>query len=182
MKSRLEELFNSKLRGDLLKELGLDNVMQVPRMSKIVVNSGVKDAVSDSKVLNVVKDVISKIACQSAARTYAKKSIAGFKLREGMPIGVMVTLRGWRMYDFLDKLINIALPCVRDFQGVTRKFDGNGNYTLGIKDWMVFPEVDYDHVDHVRGLSISIHTTAETDEAASALLKQFKMPFKRVEG
>jgi large subunit ribosomal protein L5 len=181
MKSRLEELFNTKLKGDLQKEIGVENVMQVPRIAKIVLNSGVKDAVSDSKVLNVVKEVITKITGQSAARTYAKKSIAGFKLREGMPIGVMVTLRGWRMYDFLDKLINVSLPCVRDFQGVTRKFDGHGNYTLGIKDWMIFPEVDYDDVDHVRGLSISIHTTATTDEVASALLKQFKMPFKRVE-
>ena len=179
MKSRFEELYQTKLRAELQKELSFKNVMQVPAISKIVLNTGVKEAVSDSKILNVVKDVIDKIAGQNSVKTYAKKSIAGFKLRKGVPLGVMATLRGKRMYNFLDKLINISLPGVRDFQGVTTSFDGNGNYTLGIKDWMIFPEVDYDRVDHVRGLSISIQTTALKDDAAYALLKSFGMPFKK---
>ena len=178
MKSRLETLYKEKIRALLQSELGLANVMQVPRISKIVLNTGVKEAVNDSKVLNVVKDVIEKVAGQTAVRTKAHVSIAGFKLREGMSVGVCVTLRGARMYNFLDKLINLALPCVRDFQGVTNKFDGHGNYNLGIKDWMVFPEVDYDVVDHSRGLNISVHTTARTDHHARALLKSFNMPFK----
>ena len=179
MKSRLEELFKTKMMGELQEELGLSNVMQVPRITKVVLNTGVKDAVADSKVLNTVREIISQIAGQSAVKTYAKKSIAGFKLRKGMPIGVMVTLRSYKMYNFLDKLVNVALPCVRDFQGVATKLDGNGNYTLGLKDWMVFPEVDYDNVDHVRGLSITIHTTALSDKAGLALLRGFKMPFQK---
>jgi len=179
MSSRLEELYKTKLRTALQKELNLKNVMQVPRLSKIVINTGVKDAVGDSKVLNVVHKIISDIAGQSAVQTRAKHSIAGFKLREGAPIGVMVTLRKQKMYDFLDKFISVALPGVRDFQGVTTKFDGNGNYNVGIRDWFVFPEVDYDQVDKARGLNITIHTTAKDDDAAYALLKSFNMPFKR---
>lgn len=164
---------------NLQKELGLENVMQVPRLSKIVINTGVKDAVGDSKVLNAVRDIISDIAGQSAVRTRARNSIAGFKLREGAPIGVMVTLRKKQMHDFLNKLINIALPGVRDFRGVTTKFDGNGNYNLGIRDWFVFPEVDYDTIDKSRGLNITIHTTAKDDEGARALLKSLNMPFRK---
>ena len=179
MDSRLEKLYKSKLRLDLFKDLKLENVMQVPRVSKIVLNIGVKDAVGDSKVLNTVQDVMSRIAGQNAVRTRARKSIAGFKLREGSPIGVMVTLRKQKMYDFLDKLINIALPGVRDFQGVTVNFDGSGNYNVGIRDWFVFPEVDYDQIDKSRGLNISIHTTAKDDETARALLEKFDMPFQK---
>lgn len=179
MSSRLEELYKNQLRQELKKELGLQNIMQVPRLSKIVLNSGVKDAVADSKVLNVVQEIMSNISGQVAVKTMAKKSIAGFKLREGVAIGVMVTLRGKKMYDFLDKLINLALPCVRDFHGVGVKFDGSGNYNLGVRDWFIFPEVDYDEVDRAQGLSITIHTTAKDDNAARALLKSFNMPFAR---
>lgn len=177
--SPLEELYNTKLRFDLQKELKLENIMQVPRISKVVLNTGVKEAVGDSKVLNGIQEVINKIAGQASVRTRARKSIAGFKLREGFPIGVTVTLRKDKMYSFLDKLINIALPAVRDFQGVGKKFDGNGNYNLGIKDWFVFPEVDYDEIDRARGLNISIHTTASSDNEAYALLKGFNMPFSK---
>lgn len=177
MESRLKKLYKEEICNNLKKELDLKNIMQVPKVSKIVLNMGVKDAVGDSKVLKLIQEVITNIAGQHAVRTYAKKSIAGFKLREGMPIGVMVTLRGNRMYDFLDKLINITIPRVRDFHGLRVKLDGNGNYNLGIKDWMVFPEIDYDTVDRPRGLNVTIHTTAKTDEHAVALLKSFNMPF-----
>ena len=178
MKTRLEEIYKSKLQGELKTELSLDNVMQVPRISKIVVNTGVKEAVADSKVLNICKDVLDSITGQASVRTYARKSIAGFKLRQGQAIGVMVTLRGAKMYEFLDKLINLALPGVRDFQGVSAKLDGNGNYNLGVKDWMIFPEVDYDKVDRSRGLNITVHTTTSHDDHAKALLKKFGMPFR----
>jgi len=178
MNARLEALYKDKIRGELQKELSLENVMQVPRITKIVINTGVKEAVSDSKVLNVVKDIIDRIAGQASVKTKARQSIAGFKLREGALVGVMVTLRGKKMYAFLDKLIHLALPCVRDFQGVSTNFDGRGNYNLGVKDWMIFPEVDYDIVDHSRGLNISIETTAVNDDHARALLKQFSMPFR----
>lgn len=179
MDSRLEELYKNKLRFDLQKELKLENIMLVPRITKIVLNVGVKDAVGDSKVLNSIQEILTQIAGQYAVRTVAKKSIAGFKLREGSPIGVMVTLRRGQMYNFLDKLINIALPAVRDFQGIGQKLDGNGNYNLGIRDWFVFPEVDYDAVDKVRGLNITIHTTATNDEMGRALLKSFNLPFRK---
>ena len=177
MKSRMEELYRKEIVSKLQKELNLDNVMQVPRISKIVLNMGVKEAVADSKVLNGIRDLICLIAGQSAVKTFAKKSIAGFKLREGSPIGVMVTLRRKRMYDFLDRLINVAIPNIKDFHGVKPGFDGNGNFNLGIKDWMVFPEVDYDKVDKARGLNLTIQTTAKSDEHAKALLKSFNMPF-----
>ncbi len=178
MKSRLEDLYKEKVRSSLKEQLKLKNIMQVPRVEKIVLNMGVKDAVADSKVLKKVEDIISKIAGQVTVRTKAKKSIAGFKLREGMPIGVMVTLRGENMYNFLDRLINIAIPRIKDFHGLKPKLDGNGNYNLGLKDWMVFPEVDYDNVDKSRGLNITIQTTAKADDHAIALLKSFNMPFK----
>lgn len=179
MESRLEKLYKEKFRTELKTELGLKNIMQVPKVLKVVINISSKEAVVDSKVLNSIKDVIEKIAGQAAVKTKAKKSIAGFKLREGMPIGVTVTLRNDPMYNFLDKLINIALPRVRDFQGLKSKFDGNGNYNLGIKDWMIFPEIDYDKVDKVRGLNITIQTNAKSDELGLALLKKFNMPFKK---
>jgi len=179
MKSRLEELYKTRLRTELVKELGLKNVMQAPAISKIVLNIGVKDAVSDSKALNQVKEILEKISGQAVSKRNARISIAGFKLRQGMPIGVMVTLRKDKMYHFLDKLINIVLPSVRDFQGVTTNFDGHGNYNLGIKDWMVFPEVDFDKVDKVRGLNITIQTTALSDQHGLDLLKKFNMPFQK---
>ena len=178
MKSRLEDLYKNEIRLKLKEELELSNIMQVPRMSKVVLNVGVKEAVSDSKILNLVKEIVERISGQVAVKTHARKSIAGFKLREGVAIGVMVTLRGKNMYEFFDKLVNIALPRVRDFQGLSPKLDGNGNFNIGIKDWMVFPEVDYDSVDHIRGMNISIQTTAGNDAAGRALLKSFKMPFR----
>ncbi len=179
IKSRLEEQYKTQLRSDLFGELKLENIMQVPALSKIVVNIGVKEAVADGKVLNQVKEIIEKITGQVAVKTLAKTSIAAFKLRQGMPIGVKVTLRKSGMYHFLDKLINVVLPAVRDFQGVGVKFDGDGNYNLGIKDWMVFPEVDYDKVDKSRGFNITIHTTTKNDKHAYALLKKFNMPFQK---
>jgi len=178
-KARLEELYNTKIRSQLKKDLDLKNIMEVPKISKVVVNVGVRDAVKDSKVLKHVTEVISKITGQAPVRTLAKKSIAGFKLREGMPIGVKVTLRRKNMYEFLDRLINVALPEVRDFQGVTKNFDRRGNYNLGIKEWIVFPEIDYNVGDKMYGLNVTIATTAKKDEHAYELLKAFGMPFKK---
>ena len=179
MKARLEDLYIQKLRPSLKKELGLSNVMRVPKISKIVINMGVKDAVADSKVLVGIKETIEQIAGQAAVKTYAKKSIAGFKVREGMPIGIKVTLRRKPMYEFLDRLINLSLPRIRDFQGVSTKLDGRGNYNLGIQDWMVFPEVDYDKVEKSRGFNITIETTSSNDDDVFALLKSFNMPFRK---
>jgi large subunit ribosomal protein L5 len=178
MKSRLEELYKTKIRSELQKELKLNNIMEVPVISKIVVNVGVKEAVNDSKAVAFVKDIVDQITGQASAKTLARKSIATFKLRQGVAIGVMVTLRRANMYHFLDKLINIVLPAVRDFQGVKTTFDGHGNYNLGLKDWMVFPEVDYDKVDRSRGMNITIQTTTSNDEHARLLLKKFNMPFQ----
>jgi large subunit ribosomal protein L5 len=176
-KSRLEDLYRTKIRLELAKELSMGNLMQVPAISKIVVNIGVKEGVADLKTVTQAKELLDKIVGQASVKTLAKKSIASFKLRKGMPIGVCVTLRKTRMYHFLDKLVNIVLPSVRDFQGVSLKFDGTGNYNLGMSDWMYFPEMDYDKVDRSRGLNITIHTTAEKDEHALALLKKFNVPF-----
>lgn len=179
-KARLKELYTSTIRPELLSKLELENVMEVPRLSKIVLNVGVKDAITDSsKVIPAVMSVIDRISGQKSVRTLARKSIAGFKLREGMPIGVMVTLRNESMYEFLDRLINLSLPKVRDFQGVSPKFDGQGNYNLGIKGWDIFPELDYEAGDKVRGMNITIHTTAEQDSHAFELLKSFGMPFRK---
>lgn len=178
-KARLEKLYREKLVSDLQKELKLDNVMQVPRVSKIVLNIGVKEAVTDKKVLSGVRNILSTIAGQSAVETVAKKSIAGFKIRQGMPLGAKVTLRGRRMYEFLDTLINLALPMVRDFRGVPSKLDRQGNYNLGMKEWVVFPGVGYDTFSKVFGLNISIETTTTNDSHAYALLKSLNMPFVR---
>jgi large subunit ribosomal protein L5 len=178
-KSRLEEIYKTNIRPELAKELGMKNLMEVPAISKIVINIGIKEGTADSKVITQAKDVIDKITGQSSVKTLAKKSIASFKLRKGMPIGVCVTLRKAKMYHFLDKLVNVVLPSVRDFQGVGLKLDGTGNYNIGIKDWIYFPEVDYDKVDRSRGLNITIHTTATNDEHALALLKKFNMPFRK---
>ena len=180
-KARLEKQYCDEIRPALMKELKIENIMGVPKVSKIVINIGVKEAVSDSKVLKVVEKTLTRIAGQKPVRTKARKSIAGFKLREGMPIGVMVTLRAKAMYEFLDRLLNVALPNVRDFQGVTTRFDGRGGYNLGVKEWIVFPEVEYDVGGKVYGLNISIHTTTKNDDFARALLKAFGMPFKREE-
>lgn len=178
-KARLEELYTKELRAKLKDSLGLKNIMEVPKIEKIVLNVGVKDAVSDSKSVQAVYDSLALIAGQAPVKTLARKSIAGFKLREGMPIGVKVTLRRKRMYEFLDKLINLALPKVRDFQGVTTRFDHQGNYNLGIKDWTIFPEMDLEIGDKVHGLNVTIQTTALTDAHGFELLKGFGMPFRK---
>tara|TARA_Y100000588_G_scaffold344073_1_gene390006 strand:- start:327 stop:872 length:546 start_codon:yes stop_codon:yes gene_type:complete len=177
--NRLEKLYKEKLVQSLQKDLGLSNIMQVPKISKIVLNIGVKEAVTDKKILSGVRNILSIIAGQSAVETVAKKSIAGFKIRQGMSLGTKVTLRGKRMYEFLDRLINLALPTVRDFRGVPTKFDRQGNFNLGIKEWVVFPGVDYDTFSKVFGLNVSIQTTTNNDDHAYALLKSFNMPFVR---
>jgi large subunit ribosomal protein L5 len=169
------------ISSELKKKLALSNVMQIPKLTKVVINIGLKDAVSNSKVVNIAEQVVGAITGQKPLRTFAKKSIAGFKIREGMPIGVCVTLRGIKMLAFLDKLINLSLPRVRDFQGVSTKFDGKGNYNLGIKEWTIFPEAekagaqDYPYC----GLNITIGTTAVSDEHARALLQHWGMPFRK---
>lgn len=177
-RARLEEIYVNELRPQLQKQFGLSNIMEVPKIAKIVLNIGVKEAVADSRVLNTVMQTFDNIAGQKSVKTFAHKSIAGFKIREGMPLGVRVTLRRKRMYDFLDKLINLALPKVRDFQGLSTKFDGRGNYNMGVKEWIIFPEVDTT-LEKVFGLNITIATTAQSDSHAQELLKSFGMPFRR---
>ncbi|MBS1986953.1 50S ribosomal protein L5 [Candidatus Dependentiae bacterium] len=176
-RARLSELYTQKIRSHLQKTLGLSNVMQVPKINKIVVNVGVKEAVADSKSLQSVIKAISAITGQTPVRTYARKSIAGFKLREGMPIGVKVTLRGQVAYEYLDRLINLALPKVRDFRGVPRAFDGRGNYNLGLRDWTIFPEMDHEIGEKMHGMNVTIETSASCDEHGRALLQEFGMPF-----
>ena len=176
--ARLKLQYESKIRPLLRDELGYANDMQVPRIEKIVLNMGVGEAVGDSKKVNHAVSDMTAISGQKPIVTKARKSIAGFKLREGMPIGVKVTLRRVRMYEFLDRLITIALPRVRDFRGVSaNSFDGNGNFSMGVREQIVFPEVDYDKVDQVRGMDVTIVTTAQTDTEARALLKAFDFPF-----
>ena len=178
MAVRFQEIYESKVRAALVAEFGYKNPMEVPRIDKIVINIGVGEAVQDSKKVDAAVRDLTLIAGQKPIVTRAKKSIATFKLRENMPIGCKVTLRRKQMYEFLDRLITIALPRVRDFRGVNGKsFDGNGNYALGLKEQLVFPEIDYDKVDAMRGMDIVICTTAKTDEEAKALLKGFQMPF-----
>jgi large subunit ribosomal protein L5 len=178
--NRLQERYKSEIVPSLVEKFSYSSVMQVPKIEKIVINMGVGDAVSNSKVLDTAVEELTAIAGQKPLITRAKKSIAGFKLREGMPIGSKVTLRGERMYEFLDKLINVSLPRVRDFRGVSKKsFDGRGNYTLGVKEQLIFPEIDYDKVNKVRGMDIVIVTTANTDEEARELLTQVGMPFQK---
>lgn len=178
-KPRLGIEYKEKIVPQLQKELQLKNIMEVPKIEKVVLNIGVKEAVSDSKALKVVEDVLTLISGQKVIRTVAKKSIAGFKIRKGMPLGAVVTLRNERMYEFLDRLINFSLPMVRDFHGVSIKLDRQGNYNLGIKEWVIFPEVDYETASKVYGLNISIHTSTKDDAQAFALLKSFGMPFKK---
>jgi large subunit ribosomal protein L5 len=176
--TRLQEHYSKTVLPSLMKEFGYSNVMQVPRLDKIVINMGVGEAVQDGKKVDAAVKELTLIAGQRPVVTKAKKSIATFKLRENMPIGCKVTLRRAKMFEFLDRLVNIALPRVRDFRGVSAKsFDGRGNYALGLKEQLVFPEVDYDQVDSVRGMDIIIVTTAKTDAEAKALLRGFDMPF-----
>ncbi len=179
-KSRLNELYTSTIRSALKADLELDNIMQVPKIVKIVINIGVKEAVGDSRVLQKISEIVGLFAGQKPVITKAKKSIAGFKIREGMPLGVTVTLRRDIMYEFLDRLINVALPNVRDFRGVSTKFDGRGNYNLGIKEWSIFPEADTSINDKVYGFNATVHTTASDDKSAFALLKYFNMPFREI--
>jgi large subunit ribosomal protein L5 len=177
--ARLRKRYFEQVRPALMKELNLDNPMAAPRLEKVVVNMGVGEATQNAKVLDPAVAELAQITGQKPIVTKAKKSIAAFKVREGMPIGAMVTLRGDRMYEFLDRLLNVALPRVRDFRGVsTKSFDGRGNYTLGIRDQLIFPEIDYSKVDKMKGMNITIVTTAKSDDEARALLRQMGMPFR----
>jgi len=178
--NRLKEKYVNEIVPALMNKFNYKSVMQVPKIDKIVINMGVGDAVQNSKVLDNAVEELTLIAGQKPVVTRAKNSIAGFRLREGMPIGTKVTLRGERMYEFLDKLISVSLPHVRDFHGVSKKsFDGRGNYTMGIKEQLIFPEIDYDKVSKVRGMDIVIVTTANTDEESRELLTQLGMPFQK---
>ncbi len=178
--NRLKEKYIQEVTPSLVEKFGYKSVMQTPAVNKIVINMGVGDAVSNAKNLDKAVEELTVISGQKPLITKAKKSIAGFRLREGMPIGTKVTLRGDRMYDFLDKLVSVSLPRVRDFHGISNKsFDGRGNYTLGVKEQLIFPEVDYDKVDKTRGMDIVIVTTANTDEESRELLTQLGMPFQK---
>ncbi len=178
--ARMKEMYQTELVPQLLKDLQLKNVMEVPKVEKVVINMGLGEAIQNIKVLESAVDELSRLTGQKAVITKAKKSIATFKLREGMPIGCMVTLRRDRAYEFLDRLINVALPRVRDFKGVSSKaFDGRGNYTLGIREQIIFPEIDLDKIDKVKGLNVTIVTTARTDEEGRALLTGLGMPFRK---
>jgi len=175
---RLKRLYQDEIRERLKEELGCSTVMDVPRVEKITLNMGVGEAKTDAKVLDAAQDQLTTISGQRAQLRRARKSIASFKLREGMAVGVKVTLRGDRMYEFLDRLVSIALPRLRDFRGLsTDSFDGRGNYSLGIREQIIFPEIDYDSIDQIRGLDVTITTTAKTDEAGLALLREFGLPF-----
>ena len=177
--NRLKERYTKEIVPSLMEKFEYTSIMQAPKIDKIVINMGVGDAVSNTKNLDKAVEELTLISGQKPVITLAKKSIAAFRLREGMPIGTKVTLRGERMYDFLDKLVTVSLPRVRDFRGISKKsFDGRGNYTLGIKEQLIFPEVDYDRVDKVRGMDIVIVTTANTDEESRELLTQLGMPFQ----
>ena len=178
--NRLKEKYLKEVTPSLMEKFNYSSVMQTPKVEKIVINMGVGDAVSNAKNLDKAVEELTLITGQKPMITKAKKSIAGFRLREGMPIGAKVTLRGERMYEFLDKLVSVSLPRVRDFHGVSKKaFDGRGNYTLGIKEQLIFPEINYDKVNKVRGMDIVIVTTAKTNEEAKALLEELGMPFKK---
>ena len=178
--SRLKEMYSNEIKDAMMKKFGYKNVMQIPKLEKIVINMGVGEARENAKVLDAAVKDLEIITGQKAVVTRAKKSVANFKLREGMPIGCKVTLRGEKMYEFTDRLVNLALPRVRDFRGVNpNAFDGRGNYALGIKEQLIFPEIEYDKVDKVRGMDVIFVTTAETDEEARELLTLFGMPFKK---
>ncbi len=178
--SRLKEMYSNEIKDAMMKKFGYKNVMQIPKLEKIVINMGVGEARENAKVLDAAVKDLEIITGQKAVITRAKKSVANFKLREGMPIGCKVTLRGEKMYEFTDRLVNLALPRVRDFRGVNpNAFDGRGNYALGIKEQLIFPEIEYDKVDKVRGMDVIFVTTAETDEEARELLTLFGMPFSK---
>ncbi|CAM5509782.1 50S ribosomal protein L5 [Eoetvoesiella caeni] len=177
--ARLQEFYRSKVVADLQAKFGYKSVMEVPRISKITLNMGVSEAVADKKVIEHAVSDLTKISGQKPVVTKTRKAIAGFKIREDYPIGCMVTLRGQRMYEFLDRLVAVALPRVRDFRGISgRAFDGRGNYNVGVKEQIIFPEIEYDKIDAVRGMNISITTTAKTDDEAKALLTAFSFPFR----
>ena len=177
--SRLKDKYRKEVMPALKKEFGYANVMAIPRITKIVINMGLGEATSNAKIVDVAADELSKISGQKATVRRAKQSIAAFKVRQGMPVGAMVTLRGERMYEFLDRLVGIALPRVRDFKGISAKgFDGRGNYTLGLRDQIIFPEIDYMKVDKARGMNVSVVTTARTDEEARKLLQLIGLPFR----
>jgi large subunit ribosomal protein L5 len=177
--ARLQAYYQEKVVPDMMAKFGYQSVMEVPRLTKITLNMGVSEAVADKKVMDHAVGDLTKIAGQKPVVTKSKKAIAGFKIRDNVPIGAMVTLRGVQMYEFLDRFVTIALPRVRDFRGVSgRSFDGRGNYNIGVKEQIIFPEIEYDKVDALRGLNISITTTAKTDDEAKALLAAFKFPFK----
>ena len=180
MAARLKERYQKEVAPAIAKEFGITNPMAIPRVQKVVLNMGMGEAIANAKILDTAADELRSITGQKPVVTKAKKSIASFKLRQGMPIGVMVTLRGDRMYEFLDRLVSIALPRVRDFRGVSPKaFDGRGNYTIGVREQLIFPEIDFNKVDKLRGMNISIITTARNDEQARALLKGLGMPFRQ---
>lgn len=177
--ARLREFYKNKVVGALIEKFSYKSVMEVPRITKITLNMGLSEAVADKKIIEHAVSDLSKISGQKPVVTKARKAIAGFKIREGYPIGCMVTLRGVRMYEFLDRFITIALPRVRDFRGISGKaFDGRGNYNIGVKEQIIFPEIEYDKIDVLRGMNISITTTAKTNEEAKALLTEFKFPFR----
>jgi len=180
--TNLKEKYVNAIVPELKKELGYGNIMQVPKVEKITLNMGVGESITDKKAIEKAQADLESITGQRSLTTKAKKSVATYKLREGFPIGCKVTLRNSRMYDFLDRLVNIALPRIRDFRGLNKKsFDGNGNYSIGIKEQIIFPEIDYDSIDKIRGLDITITTTAKTDEEALALLKAFNFPIKDIQ-
>jgi large subunit ribosomal protein L5 len=177
--ARLQTQYREKIVPELMKQFGYASVMQVPRLTKITLNMGVSEAVSDKKVMEHAVSDLTKISGQKPVVTKSKKAIAGFKIRDGVPIGTMVTLRGARMYEFLDRFVAVALPRVRDFRGISgRSFDGRGNYNIGVKEQIIFPEVEYDKVDAIRGMNISITTSAKSDDECKALLTAFRFPFK----
>ncbi|MDO8427165.1 MAG: 50S ribosomal protein L5 [Deltaproteobacteria bacterium] len=179
MSARIKEIFEKQVVPSMMKEFKYSNVMQVPRLAKIVLNIGLGEAVRDIKVVDAATRDIAMITGQKPVVTKAKKSIATFKLRAGMPIGCMVTLRGPKMYEFFDRFVNFSIPRIRDFKGMgDRSFDGRGNYTVGIKEQIIFPEIEYDKIDKIRGMNVTISTTAKTDEEAKALLKYLGMPFR----
>ena len=180
MSARLKEMYQNEMVDAMIKKFGYKNIMEVPKLDKIVVNMGVGEAKENAKLLDSAVKDMEIITGQKAIVTKAKKSVANFKIREGMPIGCKVTLRGEKMYEFLDRLVNLALPRVRDFRGVnSASFDGRGNYALGIKEQIIFPEIEYDKIDKVRGMDVIVVTTAKTDEEARELLRLFNMPFKK---
>ena len=178
--ARLYEFYKDKVAKDLMKQFGYKSVMEVPRIEKITLNMGVGEAVADKKVMDFAVGDMQKIAGQKPVVTMSKKSIAGFKIREGYPVGCKVTLRKERMYEFLDRLISVAIPRIRDFRGISGKsFDGRGNYNMGVKEQIIFPEIEYEKIDALRGMNITITTSAKTDEEAKALLMAFKLPLKK---